>query len=1774
MALDFRGKGLNINYADDKSIGETVVDFATHGISASALSAGVSIANTGIALANTFGADVERIDAYNVLQNIGADETADYYQENRAGLDAVGFIAGSIIPGMSAIKALRAAQKTIGASATVSTGLRKALVPETGLQSIAQAIKTSGKGASATLKEKKLTTIMAGFHQQALEAAAFEGAVLLTMNQAPSLTKEDLGYFEGIWDARGAAGFGLLFGTGLGGIFQAVSIQGAAKRMLKESELIGKSNVKVRTSGDIAKTNIIAGDAALEPMLTYMSAKSKLLDESFSTLEAGVQSDIKLQARQSKENLQLAIKELTQENTEIGAKLFNIIDQQINPNKAAANLSGVTAYKPFYEKDILFDVPVSQVEHLLNDDYVNWLVKASGMSRSQAIKQTSASKGMAIEAPFNVAGVDGVRGVSRISADNDWDNIFTWRHETGHTLLTEPIRTLKTRSKLGGRLMKEGEELSRIARPREWGRVDMINEKIAEGGLATKREIQHLEYMQSVDELFADSYAMITNPKVLNATKENFPDLYKFMVGNRALAAQFKLGKSALDTNTGQFFENAVTPTAADLGAGMRIEGKFVVYGQNERVLLDTPFDVDKLTWQEASALNSMASTRDDIIKNQNVDWLDIPRLTAAKAQGIPVTAMKDGAEIVYDSIDEALLAAKLEIGQKLTTKSRMVETRGRGVGDKEALEGTLTHGELGRYIDTGEEFTKRISGMRSQVNSLDGMTNGIIDTNRDVPFWSARDGIDPTTPTYAMLHTDRRAVQDSMRLKGLHDAQQRINIEREAAAPVHANYFKQDYKNLPDATYVTGFNLADNITSVDTSSGLVTSANAELLSGQSLAQQIGKQGEKIGRVKDTQLHNTFDSLVNKLGNDQDAIYEASVLDTKLRQQVSGNEYQFIPETFDDFLVEEGLEVLEGNVDVLASTGIFTSLFQEGQHTIWANAIRKPFIKALTRELDNEAILELADSIQGLAKQQLHTIQSDSLGKFWRLKVKYNGDELVQHKNALSASVGGNSNLNPKALHAGIADTSRYPHHALVVSKSRGIMSNKDTGMIVAHDSTTLQAKILKVQQKYGDDVEIHTNKQIEKNKKILDEYDSTLLFRDSMMDSSLRKNGIFWDVTPEPNPQLFNQYVTDMSRQHKQLIRGMMESKYSEEIGTLRNYSEGLDMYNSRAGKNIVERNAYRDTENLMLNKRPEDPNSLWNQINTVTEQKISNAFYTMKGAVAQALNTGDWEKMNGVLKSYGMDEMYSEANKLILHNIAAPEPFLRKITAKMNSAIGTMMLRMDFAHGIVNVASLPIMLNSEMNNLARIVSKDRLQVLNNATTYTIPGSTTKVPNSGNLMMQAMKNYFSKPHLIKKYREQGHLSTVLEELTQAQGELAGIAKMSDPGAIDQALTKILNTITAPTDASEQFVKFIAANVADMVTDTLRIPAHMKQSTINTFVSRTHGNYTASQRPDLFQGWMGQTIGLFQTYQFNLMQSLFSNVASGNKTAVAKMVGLQAGIFGAQSIPGFQLLNEHIGERSLEDNDFYKVSGELIGNELSNFLMYGTASSATMPLIGDGIDLYSRGDLTPRTPILIPTSPSEVPAISITANFLNSIINTVSKIGDGAPLLPSMLDVLGHSGFNRPLQGIAQLVTGERTTGSGNLLATYQGWDTWNAITKVMGTKTLSEAVAVSSFYRTSAYQAYRSEELQDLGEAYKQSIRAGADGQEEYFDFMGRYTARGGNPDAFNSWSVRQHSNATESQINKLRERNNSPEGRYLQGVMGSAIEDYTTDFGGIGVE
>ena len=187
---------------------------------------------------------------------------------------------------------------------------------------------------------------------------------------------------------------------------------------------------------------------------------------------------------------------------------------------------------------------------------------------------------------------------------------------------------------------------------------------------------------------------------------------------------------------------------------------------------------------------------------------------------------------------------------------------------------------------------------------------------------------------------------------------------------------------------------------------------------------------------------------------------------------------------------------------------------------------------------------------------------------------------------------------------------------------------------------------------------------------------------------------------------------------------------------------------------------------------------------------------------------------------------------------------------------------------------------------------------------------------------------------VIDEMTDQGIIGTTLRDFQEAADSFTLSYKV-DESFVGNAVKKGVNFLAKPADFSEEFFKFTAARSAQKILELTDLPEKAKWAIVRNFVDKVHGNYVSSKRPTLFKGFAGQAIGLFQTYQFNLYQRLFSHLGEDGKKAAYKMIATQAGIFGAQSLPGFQLLNDHIASKSEDYGNIYSGAKNALGDELS-----------------------------------------------------------------------------------------------------------------------------------------------------------------------------------------------------------------------------------------------
>jgi hypothetical protein len=248
------------------------------GVVAGAVISGLgSIYNTGVAAANALGGGLEEIDTYNSLQSLDQG-WADYYKGNQTAIDVAGFVAGSLVPGMAAIKGLNLlrAGEGVGAFGRALGFTRRGQMSalDAGLKELA----VEGGSVFTRINQNKMKVLGWEFADQTLQAAVFELGVALTMKQSPLLADDSW------WDIGKSIATGALLGGGIGGGIGALGLNKAFKAAVKGVD--SRSADYTAVSG-LGRLGLDTGDQAyglIESILKIpkeVLEKDKLLEIAF-----------------------------------------------------------------------------------------------------------------------------------------------------------------------------------------------------------------------------------------------------------------------------------------------------------------------------------------------------------------------------------------------------------------------------------------------------------------------------------------------------------------------------------------------------------------------------------------------------------------------------------------------------------------------------------------------------------------------------------------------------------------------------------------------------------------------------------------------------------------------------------------------------------------------------------------------------------------------------------------------------------------------------------------------------------------------------------------------------------------------------------------------------------------------------------------------------------------------------------------------------------------------------------------------------------------------------------------------------------------------------------------------------------------------------------------------------------------------------------------------------------------------------------------------------
>lgn len=785
-------------------------------------------------------------------------------------------------------------------------------------------------------------------------------------------------------------------------------------------------------------------------------------------------------------------------------------------------------------------------------------------------------------------------------------------------------------------------------------------------------------------------------------------------------------------------------------------------------------------------------------------------------------------------------------------------------------------------------------------------------------------------------------------------------------------------------------------------------------------------------------------------------------------------------------------------------------------------------------------------------------------------------DRRLRHDNEFRAAQGITRQLELGTVYFPPIDTRKYNFWALVREPQGNGSSSSSVSSLSAANAGDLAAKIDKAKS-FG--YEVYTKNDIKLHHQVLGDYDYNMNLSENVVDSNLKKKGVLSDYSSTMNTQdVLDEWNSWHDRQETRLLRNMAELKYAQQFAELRDLGRNyVDIATSRLGKvnaytGKTAENPYDDYIKTALDLPKTGEYRLWQDANEKVEAFFDSAFSMAKSMFGKVQTGGvTWEQANNASQKMGLGKPFvNAADYLESQGMLAPTPHLRNFLQATNGIMAATTLSLDAVNSLINVISTPILLSHEISSLRNnFGTKEGIAKLEELLSMPIPGDAAKrIPATTKLFYNAVNASFGdgSKELFDQYTKQGLDVSLLRQRNEMLGKLSVennpdaktlTSRLKDAVALGEKLTG--NRL------AESYTRFIPAHIMGQIADALGVedPA-IRLAMQRSFVNRVQGNTIASQRPIAFQGVLGQAIGLFQTYQFNLMQQVFRSVENGDKKSLAILFGMQSSLYGVNGLPLFNAINTHIvGNASGNQNhvDITTAVPRLVGKDVGDLLLYGGASWFT------GSALYSRGDINPRQITVLPINPADFPAITGITNFVSNVYNIGTKLNDGGNFTKTMLEGMEHNGLSRPLAGLAQVVQGYTTTSQGNLISRASETNAIANAARVLGAKPLDEGIALDALYRKTAYEAKDHARLQQLGQAVKTSLIAGGVPSEDQLNqFATEYAASGGRVQNFNRFMVDALKNTTQSNVNLFMQKLKSPVAQNMMEIMGGEkLPDYT---------
>lgn len=644
-------------------------------------------------------------------------------------------------------------------------------------------------------------------------------------------------------------------------------------------------------------------------------------------------------------------------------------------------------------------------------------------------------------------------------------------------------------------------------------------------------------------------------------------------------------------------------------------------------------------------------------------------------------------------------------------------------------------------------------------------------------------------------------------------------------------------------------------------------------------------------------------------------------------------------------------------------------------------------------------------------------------------------------------------------------------------------------------------------------------------------------------------------------------------------LTRAQISLKHSQDFASLRAISyEQAATRDSRfaSGHSIGD---------LLRKDAPTEADKTINQLLHIQNSGTLNSFTR---TVDKALNSGfdgalnlfkkaadkitpeDELKLAANMKSLGIEESYGEAIRLALNKPAGSSNSFDSTVRFTNSLLATGQLRLDFLNPLVNVIGAPV-LGGSVIGLAIKDIKNRVAMAGGAKAVADFEKVLGV-NEGGLMGNSV-NFVKLAHksvgrdtLLAK---DTLLSSIAKDSTETVGQLyLRLGITANPSAVvtqelnnsvinmvqTNSLTsssvksvgnKVFGALTKLSDMAEGHLQFMAADAGLQIATAAKLNVIDTLSLMNTITQKLQGNFTASQKPQIFQGTVGAAIGLFQSYQARVVHRILDVIDSGDKRMLMEMSAMQAGVFGTKSMPFFDAMNKTlIADNNANRQDAYSGVFGAVDRRAAETMMYGIGSSLL------GLNLSTRGAMDFRAPSSFET----IPAVSLWAQQIKQVKDFASAAANGASISQELNHAIQHNVFNRPLQQLAIFASDQATTMAGkeSINPMDEKWKnptSWmnHSVTqsmRMLGARPIDEAVYLDGVYRYNNFRLADREKNVELWRAVGSNF-AGDNNQlteSQVASFKKKFFANGGTENGFNAGLKAQYNSMNKDAGERLR--------------------------------